>query len=426
VRLSDLKENIDYRFSPGGVTRMVLPLLKHLKQKGKIVRAHWISLNQSGPTTVQVDGIILHSVSLEKTRLRSYGAVKETIWRTAHGIQKDRSTADDMFWSDEYPEFAHYNRLTAELIRQLDRKYDFDLFYAHDFQQLPMGHMIGTLKPKIYRWHIPFEKSMIPAQWKDPVSTYFNSYDLIVVSTSKYLDSLRRFGYTGRVRKIYPYVDPRDYSHPPWKEVSAVSAKWGIDDNDEVALLVARMDPLKGHDRAVKALASISSQHPNLKLVFVGNGSFSGSRQGLGLSKSAMWREQLTNLSNRLGVQRRVIFTGHLSQRELDAIYERSNFTLLPSIKEGFGLVVVESWLHRKPTLVTDRAGIVEIVEDEKNGLLIDPDDTKGLGETMSRVLDDMEFAEKLAREGLQTSRLCTIDEGLRAETDMISRLVGE
>ncbi|MDG6964556.1 MAG: hypothetical protein JRM83_06140, partial [Nitrososphaerota archaeon] len=91
------------------------------------------------------------------------------------------------------------NRLTAELMKDLDKRHDFDLFYIHDFQQLPVGHMIGTLKPKVYRWHIPFETSMIPAQWTEPLSTYFNSYDLIVVSADKYLGSLKQFGYQGRV-----------------------------------------------------------------------------------------------------------------------------------------------------------------------------------------------------------------------------------
>lgn len=425
VLLSDLREDVDYRFSPGGVTRMVLPLLKRLRKNGEIRGAHWVSLNPSGPATVQVDGITLHSVFLEKARLRSYGAVKETIWGTAHGLQEDGSAAADMFWSDDYPEFAHYNRLTAELIRQLDRRYDFDLIYTHDFQQLPIGHMIGTLKPKVYRWHIPFEKSMIPDQWKEPLSTYFNSYDMVVVSTGKYLDSLRAFGYTGRVRKIYPYVDPGDYTRPPKKEVSALSAKLGIDEDDRVALLVARMDPLKGHDRAIRALASVASRHPSLKLVFVGNGSFSGSSQGLGLSKSETWREKLASLGSKLGLGHKVIFAGRLPQRELDALYERSEFTLLPSIKEGFGLVVVESWLHRRPTLVTDRAGIAELVKDGENALLIDPEDIEGLAEKMSRVLDEAELGEKLAREGLRTSRFCTIENGARAETEMISSLVG-
>lgn len=425
LRLSELKEGVDYRYSPGGVTRMVLPLLRHLRQDGRVEGVHWVSLNPTGPKTIDVDGIILHSVTLDIPRLRSYGTIKETISGRAHGVETKGATADNMFWSDDYAEFAHYNRLTAELMKDLDKRHDFDLFYIHDFQQLPVGHMIGTLKPKVYRWHIPFETSMIPTQWTEPLSTYFNSYDLIVVSADKYLSSLKQFGYQGRVERIYPYVDPRDYSRPSGREVAALTEGMGVTRDDRVILLVARMDPLKGQDKAIRALARILKRHPKAKLVAVGNGSFSGSRQGLGLSKSERWRQELTRLCGSLGVTDRVLFTGHIPQRELDALYERCDLTLLPSVREGFGLVVVEGWLHRRPAIVTNRAGIAELIKGGKNGYLVDPEDIEGMAEKMSLILDDTELGARLGRAGLETSRLCTIAEGVRSESKMITELVG-
>ena len=405
---------------------MVLPLIRRMQRDGFISEAHWVSLNQSGPETIEAGGITLHSVTLDKDRLKSYGVVKETIWRTAHGDQTDAFTAKDIFWGDDYPEFAFYNRLTAELIRELDKKHDFDIFYIHDFQQLPIGQMLGTLKPKIYRWHIPFDKSMIPAQWTEPLSTYFGSYDVVVVSTSKYLESLKSFGYTGRVRKVYPYIDPDDYSLPPQEEVIAVSNRLGIAECDDVILIVARMDPFKGHDRALRALSSIASRYPHLKLVLIGNGSFSSSKQGLGISKAERWRGELEALSSKLGIRDRVVFAGHLAQRDLDAMYERCKFTILPSINEGFGLVVVESWLHRKATLVTERAGVTELIKEGKNGLVIDPDDTAGVADKMSLLLDDDELARRIGEDGYEISKYCLIDEGERAETEVIRQLVGE
>jgi glycosyltransferase involved in cell wall biosynthesis len=405
---------------------MVFPLVKRMLSDGTADYVHWVSLNPSAPETIQAGKITFHSISLEKEKLKSYGNVKETIWGAAHGTNPDTPAAKNIFWSEDFSEYTYYNRLSAELIGKLDREHDFDIFYIHDFQQLPIGQMLSTLKPKIFRWHIPFDESMIPDQWKELLATYFNSYDMVIVSSSRYLASLKSFGYSGRVRKVYPYVDPSEFSRPSEEEVSTISTRLGIDEKDDVVLIVARMDPMKGQDRAIRALATIASRYPRIKLVLVGNGSFSGSGQGLGLPKSEKWRMELEALSKRLRVRGRIIFAGHLVQRELDAMYERSKFTILPSIKEGFGLVVVESWLHRKACLVTEMAGVSELIKEGKNGLLVNPEATATFAQKMRLLLDDDEMARLVGLGGYRTSKRCTIDAGVKAEMKVINELVGE
>ncbi len=167
IELSSLTEGLDYRFSVGGLTRMVFPLVNRMLKDGTLEDAHWISLNPNGPSTIKVGGITLHHISLDKDRLAGYGNTKEAIWGAVHGITSNGRETQDMFWSDDFSEFEDDNRVSAELITKLDEKLDFDLFYIHDFQQLPVGRLLNTLKPKIFRWHIPFDQSMIPAQWKE-------------------------------------------------------------------------------------------------------------------------------------------------------------------------------------------------------------------------------------------------------------------
>ena len=225
IDLSTLKDGVDYQFSTGGLTRMVYPLVNRMLADGTLQDAHWISLNPSGPETVKVGGITLHNVSIEKDRLAGYGNTKETIWGAVHGINATNRATQDAFWSDDFSEFAYYNRVSAELMTKLDEKHDFDLFYIHDFQQLPAGKLLMTLKPKIFRWHIPFDESMIPSQWKNLLTDYFNNYDMVIVSSTKYLTSLKSFGYSGRVRKIYPFIDPQEYSKPGKSEIEETSKK---------------------------------------------------------------------------------------------------------------------------------------------------------------------------------------------------------
>ena len=143
--------------------------------------------------------------------------------------------------------------------------------------------------------------------------------DMLIVSTSKYLASMKALGYEGKVMKIYPYVNPNDYSKPSSKEIAAVCQKFGIQEKDQIVLIVGRMDPAKAQDKAILAFAILAKKFPSLKLVCVGNGSFSSSVQGTN-SKSATWRNKLETLTKKTGLNGRVVFTGHVSQLERDAL----------------------------------------------------------------------------------------------------------
>ena len=425
VELRSLKLGEDYRFSPGGVTRMVYPLLQRLIARGVVKSAEWIALNPNAPKTVRLPGITLHHISIDPKRMGGYGKAKEAIWATAHGLKEPRGTSG-LFWTADFAEYTFYNRTTAQLVTSLDREHDFDLFYIHDFQQLPIGQMISSLKPKVFRWHIPFEIPKIPSVWKPLLGTYLGAYDLVIVSTERYREALKRFGYRGPVAVEYPYVDPKELERDKVIDLKAVRQKFGIAVDARVALVVARMDPAKGQDRAIAALARIKDRFPRLRLVLVGNGSFSGAKGGLGLAKSHAWRQELEATAARLRVRDRVIFTGHVSQKELDSLYDLCEFTILPSVYEGFGLVVVESWLHRRPTVVTQRAGVSELIEDGKNGLLFDPDDPVSLSRRMATLLSDHgELRRHLAERGHYTSRHCSVEVAVRTESELLGQLVG-
>ena len=419
--LGTLREGVDYRFSPGGVTRMVYPLVRRLLKEGVLSDAHWVALNPKAPPTVRLGAMTLHNVTIDVERMAGYGKVKEAIWSRIHELDpKERH--DDLFWTEAFAEYAYYNRSTAELIRELDQRHDFDVFYVHDFQQMPVGHMLGSLKPKIFRWHIPFDVAAIPEQWRALLTTYLDGYDVIVVSAEKYADSLQALRPQGKVVRLYPYLDPADYGQPSRAAVTATAERLGLRPRDVVALVVARMDPIKGQDLAIDAVAELAEEYPRLKLVLVGNGSFSGSATGLGLSKSASWREHLESLVRERHLEDRVLFTGHLPQEDLDCMYERCRFTVLPSVREGFGLVAVESWLHGKPAVVTHRAGISELIRDGVNGLLFDPERAGDLAKKMRALLADRsgKLRARLSRNGLTASRLCSLETAARAEQEML------
>ena len=422
--LSLLTEGIDYEFSPGGVTRMVYPLLREMINKKIIGEVHWVSLNSHAPEKVSLDGITLHHILLDTDKMKGYGYAKEIIWNVLHGTNREATKPEQLIWQDEYPDYIFYNRMTAEQISKLDSETDFDIFYVHDFQQLPMGHMLRSPKPCIFRWHIPFDESMIPQEWKGFLSTYLNSYDVIIVSCRKYLDSLKLFGYTGKARCVRPYIDSKSYSKPTETQIKELCHHLGISDNDRIVLTVARLDPMKGQDRAIRAIAKVVKDFPEVKLLLIGNGSFSGSRSGPGLNKAEKWHDELQRISRELRIEDHIIFAGHLNEIQLCAAYERCDLTVLPSIREGFGLVVVESWLFRKPAIVSSRAGITEMIEDGNNGIIFDPDDPSTLAEKMTNLLRDSSRAMTIGENGFIASMSCLMEHGMKEELEVISELI--
>jgi len=419
--IANFVEGEDYEFTAGGVTRMIFPLLKQMLGRGILENPHWVSLNPIAPETVTIGDITLNHVRLGKERVSGYGQAKETIWKTLHGIQKE--PAGSLFWQDEFVDYTYYNRVCSELITRLDEENDFDLFYVHDFQQLPLAQMLHTLKPKIFRWHIPFDESLVPEAWRQSLSLYFNEYDAVIVSCKKYLESLKKFGYNGKAFYIYPYIDQDAYKRPSFGEIELFNKEFGIKQDDRVLLVVARLDPMKGQDGAIKGFSRVAKSFPNSKLVLVGDGSFSS--QGIGLSKAERWLSELRELVRKLGMEDRVVFTGHLTHAELQAAYERCELTILPSVLEGFGLVVIEGWLYKKPAIVSSEAGIAELIKHGENGLIFNPRDPSDLADKLSAVLSDQNLALALGENGYKTSQQCSLEKGVKAEAELMQGLVG-
>jgi len=419
VDLNFFSPDIDYVISTGGVVRMVLPFLESLINQNYFDEAYWVSLNVNAPEKVSMGKIFLNHVMIPEQVLKNYGLIKEELWKFFHKLEKKEKIIENI-WREEFADFIYYNRIVAERIFELDKKLDFDIFYIHDFQQLNIGYMLSSLKPKLFRWHIPFLEEILPQEWRTNLSIYLNSYDGIIVSTKNYLENLKTLGYNGKSFVSYPYIDPKIYKKPEEDIIKEFCSKYDIKYEEKVILCIARLDYAKNQPILVKALKEISKS-VDAKVIFVGNGSFSSSKQGLGLSKADLVRSMIMELANELDLKEKVVITGYLDQKMLNAAYTRADLFVLPSILEGFGLVVVEAWLFKKPVIVSKNAGISELIREGENGYTINPYDYNEIAEKAIELLTNEEKAKRLGEEGYKTARLCTIEEGLKKEIDIIS-----
>ena len=137
-------------------------------------------------------------------------------------------------------------------------------------------------------------------------------------------------------------------------------------------LYVGRMAPEKNLDTLIEGFAAYRKIGGAWSLMLVGDGPL-----------SAKLREKAV----RLGCSDSVWFAGHKNAAELVPYYAHAGCFVLPSIREPWGLVVNEAMAAGLPVIVSSRCGCADdLVEDDANGFLVNPEDISALGALLSRV----------------------------------------
>jgi len=101
-------------------------------------------------------------------------------------------------------------------------------------------------------------------------------------------------------------------------------------------------------------------------------------------------------------------WTPSLSQLEVSATLDDSTLLVLPSRSEGMGRVVIEAFCRGRPVVGSRVGGIPDLVEDGRNGLLVEPGDTEALAGVLVRMLTDRELAQRLAKAAHASADLWT------------------
>lgn len=149
-------------------------------------------------------------------------------------------------------------------------------------------------------------------------------------------------------------------------------------------LIVGRMaasERYKGHDEVLAALPRL----PGARLVVAGDGDD---------------RPRLAARAAVLGLQKRVLFTGFLSEATLAELYRRAAAFVMPSLGEGFGLVYLEAMRAGKPCIAARGSAAEEVVADRETGFLVDRDQPEDLAAALRRLLDSPDLARRMGEAG--------------------------
>ncbi len=192
----------------------------------------------------------------------------------------------------------------------------------------------------------------------------------------------------GRVRSVPLGTDPAFFR--PGASTTAVRARYGLDGDSRWLLSVSRLEPHKGIDTVLRALARLDGSESDVRYAVVGAG------EG---------RRALEALAAELGVADRLRLLGGVPDADLPALYNLADVYVGASRRtalsvEGFGIALAEAASSGRPVVAGRSGGIPEAVKNGETGLLVDPESPEEVADSVRRLLRDRALAKRLGEAG--------------------------
>ncbi len=219
--------------------------------------------------------------------------------------------------------------------------------------------------------------------------------DAILASCAAEADQLERLygADPSRIELVAPGVDHAFFS--PGDRLGARTALRHLDlGRGPVLLFVGRIQPLKGLDVAIGALAAL--QRPDARLVVVGGAS--------GVD-GAVEVDRIDKLAADLGVADQLRHVAPVPHHLLSTYYRAADLVLVPSRSESFGLVALEAAACGTPVVASAVGGLRTLVEHGRTGFLVEGRDPAVFASYAEPVLDSPALAAELSQHAAQRAR---------------------
>lgn len=170
---------------------------------------------------------------------------------------------------------------------------------------------------------------------------------------------------------------------PDPRPSSDLKKLFGFAESDLVLVVVARLEPQKGHRALIEAMKLVCARFPTARLVCVGEGSQRG---------------DLEDQTRQMGLEASLRFVGY--QSNTPEWLALADVVVLPSFYEGLPLVAIETLAAGRPMVATAVDGTVEVIVNEKTGLTVPPGNPKLLAAAICRLLREPELRAAFGRAG--------------------------
>ena len=284
----------------------------------------------------------------------------------------------------------------ARRLAKLSRKYE--LLYANSQKTLFIGALAGILanKPVIWHQHALLAKRTLTRDYHFTavhrrliVLLANRLIKRVIASSQATAKALVEAGArVEHIRVVYNGIDPSPFEAVAAAEVDDLRRELGLE-GVQVVGAFGRITPSKGQNVLLEALPYL----PDVHALVVGEAKI----------EERAYAEALRQQSEDLGLEDRVHFLGF--RRDIPQLMRLSDVVVHTSVApEPFGRVVVEGMLASRPVVATRGGGVLEIIDDGDNGVLVPPGEPKALAEVLRGLLMDPDRAKALAKAGYATA----------------------
>ena len=299
----------------------------------------------------------------------------------------------DLHWTKEQVP-AHFNELTAEFKKALSSERNYDLIHSHYWLsgkvampvakelKLPLVHTMHTMA-RVKNLNLAEgerPEPMIRVQGETQIVAAANALTANTDAEAASLVSLYD-ACPDTVHVVTPGVDL--YNFTPGAGRAAARKVIGVAADTHVITFVGRIQPHKGPEVLIRAIAELVSHSPQLRpklRVFIVGGAS-------GVNGSEV--ERLKELANWLNIDDVISFLPPVPRTELPNWYRAADLVCVPSYSESFGLVALEAQACGTPVVATAVGGLRTAVADGISGVLVDGHDPRAWSSVLARLLQE-------------------------------------
>lgn len=198
--------------------------------------------------------------------------------------------------------------------------------------------------------------------------------------TSEKIQAMHRIP-TERCRVLNNCLDPFLPNKTVQSENLRLRNRYHYSTDDKIIFTLTRLsskERYKGYDKVLESMNLLSSSEPDLKYLIAG-------------SYDDLEKRYLEQLIDKFGLRDKVTIAGFIPDDELVGHFSMADVYVMPSMKEGFGIVFIEAMYYHLPVIGGDRDGSVDALCNGRLGKLVDPLDTTAIAAGIKEIIDTPE-----------------------------------
>ena len=168
-------------------------------------------------------------------------------------------------------------------------------------------------------------------------------------------------------------------------EAEDIKGRWGYESEHFVFGKIARLFHLKGHKYCLRAFKRVVEEHPNARLLLVGDG---------------ILREQLEEQCREFNIRDKVQFAGLVPYHQIPEMLGVMDCLVHTSLREGLPRVIPQAQAAGRPVISYEIDGAPEAIDHNESGLLVEPEAVDELAAQMLRLIEDEQLRKKIIEQG--------------------------